>query len=67
MQYLSGGKTPDIKDIKTKLAKIKRMVHELYDKPVILEPVIETVVPTIHVPNIWDILESRVKENQEEK
>lgn len=57
----------DILQIKTEVAKKKLMLHELYDTPIILEPVPETVVPTIHVPNIWAILEPRVKGTQEEK
>lgn len=42
--------------VKSKVAKIKRMVMELYDIPVDSEPMIETVAPTIHVLNIWEIL-----------
>lgn len=43
---------PDIFGIKTKVDEIKWMVHELYDRLVISEPVIEMVVPTVHVSNI---------------
>lgn len=43
---------PDITEVKTKMVEIKRIVHELYDRPVILDPMIEIVVPTVHVLNI---------------
>lgn len=54
-QQLSGGQTLDIIETKIKVAKIKKVVHSLYDRLVISEPVIDTVVPTIYVPNIWAI------------
>lgn len=46
------------------------MVLELYDRPVISEPVIETVVPTFHNAYIWaisDLVEVLTMENREEK
>lgn len=45
--HLSSRKTPNIIEVKTKMVEINRMVYELYDRIVILEPVIETVVPTV--------------------
>lgn len=43
------------------------MVHELCDRLVILEPMIEIVVPIIYVLNIWAILEIRVEETEDER
>lgn len=46
------------------------MVKELYARPVILEPMIDTVVPAIHVDSIWAIpdplgrLEKRLKRRE---
>lgn len=48
-QQLSGGHMLDIIGIKSEGIEIKRMVHELHDRPVIPEPMSETIVPTIHV------------------
>lgn len=43
---------PNITEVKTDMDEFKRMVHELYDKPGIPKPMIDTLVPTIHVLNI---------------
>lgn len=59
IRQLSYGQTPNITGIKIEVVEIKRMVHKLYDRSVISEPEIETMVPTIHVLNIWEILELR--------
>lgn len=45
----------DIAEIKAEVAEIKWMVLELYARSMIPEPMIEIVVPTIHVDNIWAI------------
>lgn len=47
---------PDIAKIKAKVAKIKKMISELFDRSVILEPVIKMVVCIVHINNIWSIL-----------
>lgn len=49
---------PNMAGIKAEVAKIKRMVMELYDIPVILELMIETFIPTVYIPNIWVIPKS---------
>lgn len=35
MQQLGSGQTPDIMEVKKKVAKIKKMVNKLYDRPFI--------------------------------
>lgn len=50
------------------MAEIKKMVSELYKRPFISEPVIETVISTVEVPNTWeDSANVQVKETREEK
>lgn len=49
------------------MVEIKKMVHELYDRSVILELVVETVMPTLYILNIQAIPEYRIKETKEEK
>lgn len=53
---------PDNTEEKIEMVEIKRMVHELYDRLVIPEPVIQIVVPSFHILNIWIILKQRVME-----
>lgn len=47
--------TPNIAKIKFEVVEIKKIVLELYDRPIILEPMIKTVVHTVHVDYIWAI------------
>lgn len=39
----------DVAKILSEVAEIKKMVLKLYNRPMILEPVIENVVPMVHV------------------
>lgn len=41
------------------------MVTKLYDRPVISEPEVTTIIPDVHVDNIQAILEPIVKETRE--
>lgn len=44
------------------------MVVKLYERSIINEPVIETVIPTIEVPNIWvELADRQVEEIEEER
>lgn len=38
------------------VAKIKKMVAELYDRSIIPISMVTKVVPVVHVENIWEIL-----------
>lgn len=58
---------PSIAGIRSKVVEIKKMVSGLYERLVILGPMIEKVVPSVYVPNIWTILESIVNDTWEEK
>lgn len=49
------------------MAEIKKMVHELYNRPMILESMVEIVIPIIHLSNIKAILELRILELKEER
>lgn len=40
---------------KEEIAEINKMVTELYERPVIAEPVVDIVIPIVEVPNIWAI------------
>lgn len=67
---MSSSQTPDIREVRAEVAYIKRMVAKLYNRPISQEPMVNIVVPTIHVCNIWAILdqvEKLVEEPREEK
>lgn len=56
---------PDIANIKDEVPKLKRILSELYNRLVVSEPMIEIVVPTVPIDNIWaisDQVEVPVKE-----
>lgn len=53
-QQLGSGQMPNIADARSKIAKIKKMVMELYERPIIAEPVVETIISTVEVPKIWE-------------
>lgn len=65
-QQLGRDKTPHIIQVQAEVAEIKRTITELYDKLVISEPVVTTVVPEEEVENIQSIL-NLVEETQERK
>lgn len=59
---------PDVTEIRSEVAKIKMMVTELYDRPIVSKPIVETVIPIIHVTNIWEVpVEVPVREIREER
>lgn len=62
-----GGKTPNITMVKTENTDIKRIVYQLYDRLMIPEPMIDKVVPTVYVLNIWVIREPRDVETEDER
>lgn len=59
--------TSDITELTIEMVKIKKIVHELYDRLMIPESIVETVMPTAHVSNIWAIPEQKKEETKEEK
>lgn len=65
-RQLGSGQTSNIIDVKAEVAKIKWMVANLYNRPVIPELVVTKGVPEVHVDNIWAI-QDLVEEPQEEK
>lgn len=42
----------NVTEIRSKVAEINRMVIELFDRLVVAQPVEETVIPIVHMPNI---------------
>lgn len=44
--------TLKVSDIRIEIAEIKKIVTKLYERTVIIEPVMDTMIPTIEVPNI---------------
>lgn len=49
---MSSVQTLDVTEVKAEVAEIKKMVAELYDRPVMSEPVVKIVVPMFYVDNI---------------
>lgn len=59
---------PNIVDVRAKIVEIKKMVTKIYEWPVVVELVVETVIPTIEVPNILaDPVAIQVEETREYK
>lgn len=46
---------PNVVDVREEIAEIKKIIIELYKCPIIVEPVVETVIPIVKVLNIWVI------------
>lgn len=53
-RQLGTGQSPNIGDVRAEIAKIKKMITQLYERPIIAELVMETVIPPVEVPNIWE-------------
>lgn len=51
--------------VKVEVAKIKKMVNEMYDKPFLSTHVVTDIEPKIKVVNIWSIL--KLEKNLERK
>lgn len=67
---LSGGQTTNIVEVKYKFTEIKRIISELNDRSMVLEPVIETMIRIVHLSNIYEISDlvlDTKKKNREKK
>lgn len=49
---LRSWQTPNVSAIQAEIANINGMVVELFERPVIIETIIGTMIPTVKVPNI---------------
>lgn len=63
---MSGGQTPNIVDIRSEVAEIKKIVVELYEISVVTKPIVEIVISTLYVPNIWVVPVDAIVEETEE-
>lgn len=53
-------------DFRSEIVVIKKMVVKLYKRSVVIEPVVETVIPIVEVPNIWaEPANGKVEETKE--
>lgn len=58
----------NITDIRTEVTIIKKMVSKLYERSVFAVIVVEMVIPTVHVPNIWqDLANALLAETREQR
>lgn len=57
---------PDIIEVKSKVPKFKRIVSKLYDRSMVPKLVIEMVMTTVHISNIW-VIPNPVKDTKEER
>ncbi|KAF3663601.1 hypothetical protein FXO38_10547 [Capsicum annuum] len=65
VQSLRRGQTYNVTESKIEVAEIKKMVLELYKRLVVVELVVETMIPTIHMPNIWvDLVDALVVDSR---
>lgn len=65
---MSGEKMPNIADIRSEVAKIKNIVIEIYERPMVAKPVVELVIPTIYTPNIQVVpVDAPIKEIEEQR
>lgn len=58
--------TPNITEVKVEVDEIRRMVDEFYARSVISKLEVTTIVPKVHVPNIWAI-SNQIADTQEGK
>lgn len=49
---MGSGQVPNIADIRFKIADIKKIVTELSERLIVVEPITVTGIPTVEVPNI---------------
>lgn len=56
-RHFGSNKILDIVEVKSKVAEIKKIVDELYDRPFIPASVITKIKPEIEVKNTWSISE----------
>lgn len=54
-RHFGSSKILDIVEVKSKVAEIKKIVDELYDRPFIPALVITKIEPEIEVKNTWSI------------
>lgn len=54
---MGSGKISNIAEVKVEVAKIKKMVSKLYDRPIIPKSMVTKVVLKLHIENIWEILD----------
>lgn len=45
---------PNVVDVRTEIVRIKKIVTKLYDRLVVVDLVVETIIPIVEVPNIWE-------------
>lgn len=45
-------KASNVADVRTKITEIKKMVTELSERTMFAEPIVETLIPIVEVPNI---------------
>lgn len=55
-RQFSSGQTLDVVAIRAEIAAIKGMVVTLSERLVIIEPIIDTMIPTVEILNIWAVL-----------
>lgn len=46
---------PNIADIGAEIVEIKKMVIEMYESPMDTQPIVETMISTFEVSNIWAV------------
>lgn len=67
-QQLGNEKAPNVVDIRAEIAEIHKIVTNLYERQIIAELVVETMIPTIDVPNIWVVsINMKAEETQYER
>lgn len=67
-QQLGTEQISNIANVKAEITEIKKMVIEQYERSVVIEPVMETEIPTVEVHNILaDSVDAQVKKTREER
>lgn len=64
---MGSSQTPNIIKVKAEVDEINRIVDELFTRLVTPEFKVTTVMPKVHVDNIWSIPKSVVVDTREEK
>lgn len=67
-RQMSSGQTPNATYIRSKISEIKKMAIELSERPMVAKPIVDTVIPTVKVLNIWVVpIDEQDEQTEEER
>lgn len=68
---MGSGEMPNDYYFKKEPEEIRKMVRELYERSMVIDPIVETMIPIVEVPNILEVPENeqtnQIEEERNEK